>query len=496
MDSAASEEDKEVFCLMRVDKSSGWLRLAENTEVTVGRGADVTYQLLSPTCPLMISRLHCTFKQQEDGQWTVTDRKSLNGVWVNRCRIAPEKSHVIRPGDSVQLGVAVTGSDVEFDYILAQKPLKDVKSFLETDGTKATHVFKKVKRKMSPETEPSTSSKSKLYRSSGTDTSSAQSCPLQSLETKKQRRQQSTTRSEITDDKEEETPGDVDNLQMFSQNIVMLKAQVDSTERQVATLEVRPRQSAPFREEQVRELQGQLETLRAKMMKMKTLEKSFNEAKRQVKEQKTQQQEERLKKQLEDALQEQKKVMDELALSRRGFEEKLLAKNKELEVTKEEKEKARAQREEVVTQVTEVLENELQCIICEELFIEAVILSCSHAFCCFCIHLWRKKKDECPICRRVIESQTRCLALDNCIDRMVDNLSLDMKSRRRDLVSQRKGERTRSSVAEVIVIPDQDSGVTSEVDGPVLVGSSPGSSVLSLDSEPDLDHSLTSTDSE
>lgn len=36
----------------------------------------------------------------------------------------------------------------------------------------------------------------------------------------------------------------------------------------------------------------------------------------------------------------------------------------------EEKEKARAQKEEVVSQVTEVLENELQCIICSELFIE------------------------------------------------------------------------------------------------------------------------------
>ena len=79
-----------------------------------------------------------------------------------------------------------------------------------------------------------------------------------------------------------------------------------------------------------------------------------------------------------------------------------MAKNKELEVTKvklfldlfkhafcivwhgsskasfihlfvflqEEKEKARAQKEEVVTQVTEVLENELQCIVCSELFIE------------------------------------------------------------------------------------------------------------------------------
>lgn len=36
----------------------------------------------------------------------------------------------------------------------------------------------------------------------------------------------------------------------------------------------------------------------------------------------------------------------------------------------EEKEKARAQKDKVVTQVTEVMENELQCIICSELFIE------------------------------------------------------------------------------------------------------------------------------
>ncbi|MEQ2208259.1 hypothetical protein XENOCAPTIV_009694 [Xenoophorus captivus] len=43
--------------------------------VTVGRGVEVTHQLLSSTCPLMISRLHCSFMQREDGQWTVTDKK-------------------------------------------------------------------------------------------------------------------------------------------------------------------------------------------------------------------------------------------------------------------------------------------------------------------------------------------------------------------------------------------------------------------------------------
>uniref|UniRef100_A0A3B4B8K8 E3 ubiquitin-protein ligase CHFR n=1 Tax=Periophthalmus magnuspinnatus TaxID=409849 RepID=A0A3B4B8K8_9GOBI len=423
---ASEEEDTEVFCLMRVGKSSDWLRLFENSEVTIGRGADVTYQLLSPSCPLMISRLHCSFKQREDGQWTVTDRKSLNGVWVNHCRLAAEKAHLIMPGDSIQLGVAVTGNDVEFDYTLVHRPLKDIKSVLakpySDTGTKAAHIFKKPKRKMTEEMEPSTSSKPKLYRCSGTDKSTARSCPLPPTEA--QQHLYCPSR--------------------FSQNILMLREQVDSTERQVASLESQPRQNTHLREEQVRELQNQLEMLRAKMDKMKTLEKSFNKAKRQLEVRqlfKTQQQEEHLKKQLEDALQEQKKVIDELAMSRQGFEEMLLAKNKELELTKEEKEKARAQKEEVVTQVTEVLENELQCIICSELFIEAVILNCAHGFCRHCIQQWRKKKDECPICRQAIQSQTRCLALDNCIDRMVENLSLEMKTRREELVNERKGER-------------------------------------------------------
>lgn len=49
-------------------------------QVTIGRGLDVTYQLLSTSCPLMISRLHCTFKQREDGNWTVTDKKVARGL--------------------------------------------------------------------------------------------------------------------------------------------------------------------------------------------------------------------------------------------------------------------------------------------------------------------------------------------------------------------------------------------------------------------------------
>ncbi|CAI5684036.1 unnamed protein product [Oreochromis niloticus] len=460
--------DSEVFCLMRVGRNSDWLRLFENTEVqlaniTIGRGVDVTYQLLSPTCPLMISRLHCTFKQSEDGHWTVTDKKSLNGVWVNGTRLPSDESRQLRLGDSIQLGVPVIGNKAEFDYVLVQEPLRDIKCFLakklvERVTSKSAHISKKPKRKLTmEEVEPSTS-KPKLYRCSSADKSLAVPCPLFLL---KGQQRLSHTKPEGTgpgrDDRQAERPSDgssatrdLDNLQMYSQNILLLREQVDDTQRHVASLEGEPRQADPLREEQVRELRGQLDTLRAKMHRMETLEKSFSETKRLLEEQKTQQQEELLKKQLEEALQE------------------------------EEKEKARAQKEEVVTQVTEVLENELQCIICSELFIEAVILNCAHSFCCYCINQWRKKKDECPICRQAIQSQTRCLALDNCIDRMVENLSLDMKARRQTLISERKAAES----AEVMVIPDDDSSSDSN-----------SNSNSSSDSNSDSNSSMVSIDS-
>lgn len=472
---------------MRVGRNSDWLRLFENTEVAVGRGVDVTYQLLSPSCPLMISRLHCTFKQRDDGQWTVTDKKSLNGVWVNGNRITADKAHQLRLGDSIQLGVPVNGNKMEFDYILVQRPLEDIKLYLakvQREAAKGVHVPKKPKRKLAvEEVEPSTSNP-KLYRCLSADKAFAKPCPLSPV-----KHQQRLSRSQPEEtgpsrggqelDEGADVPSDLDNLQMYSQNILLLREQVDDTQRQVATLEGEPRQADPFREEQVRELQGQLETLRAKMHRMATLEKSFSETRRQLEEQKTQQQEESLKKQLEEALQEQKKVIDELSLSRKAFEQILSAKNKELEVTKEEKEKARAQKEEVVTQVTEVLENELQCIICSELFIEAVILNCAHSFCSYCIKQWRKKKDECPICRRVIQSQTRCLALDNCIDSMVENLSLDMKARRKALVSERKA----ADPAEVMVIHDDSSSGSSNVDVSMVSADRSLSSVISVDTD-------------
>ncbi|KAG7163731.1 E3 ubiquitin-protein ligase rnf8-A-like 1 [Homarus americanus] len=105
-------------------------------------------------------------------------------------------------------------------------------------------------------------------------------------------------------------------------------------------------------------------------------------------------------------------------------------------------------REEVVESVSGVLENELQCSICNELLITAITLNCSHTFCKYCIDRWKKNKQECPNCRASITSETRSLVVDNFIEKIVPTLSEEMKKKRADIVAERKAEIEVCSLAQ------------------------------------------------
>ncbi|XP_017311898.1 E3 ubiquitin-protein ligase rnf8 isoform X2 [Ictalurus punctatus] len=443
-----SKQNGQIWCLKRIGKDSGWLQLFENTEVTIGRGLNVTHQILSVSCPLMISRNHCMFKQREHGQWTVTDNESLNGVWVNGTRISPRKPHVLQQGDLVRFGVPLDGNPVEFEYVLLHSSLDKIKDFLsKTAGAEVkalTSRPKKSKRKFgTDETEPNIS-KAKLYRVSNTDKSHGLPCPPATLPDQAGPSEPSGRFTQCSDSSQHLT-----SLKRYNENLKALKERMGATQKRAAELEGQEASSLEQRQE-MEALQEQMKLLRGELnsqqelarQRMEILERTVCEEERRLAMERIQQKEDGLKKQLEEALKEHRKVIEELKHEREGFQEVLQAKDKELKVTKEEKERARAQKEEVVSQMTEVLENELQCIICSELFIEAVTLSCAHSFCQHCIADWRRRRDECPICRQPIVSQARSLVLDNCIDRMVENLSTVMRERRTALISQRKGERS------------------------------------------------------
>lgn len=68
-----------------------------------------------------------------------------------------------------------------------------------------------------------------------------------------------------------------------------------------------------------------------------------------------------------------------------------------------------------------MLEEELSCPVCCEIFKDPVVLKCSHSFCRACLQqFWNKKKArrECPVCRRKcsLTEPTVSLALKNVAD--------------------------------------------------------------------------------
>lgn len=72
----------------------------------------------------------------------------------------------------------------------------------------------------------------------------------------------------------------------------------------------------------------------------------------------------------------------------------------------------------VSSQSGSMLEDELSCPICCEIFKDPVVLKCSHSFCRACLQqFWNKKKArrECPVCRRKcsLTEPTVSLALKN-----------------------------------------------------------------------------------
>ncbi|XP_018318639.1 E3 ubiquitin-protein ligase rnf8-B-like isoform X2 [Agrilus planipennis] len=91
------------------------------------------------------------------------------------------------------------------------------------------------------------------------------------------------------------------------------------------------------------------------------------------------------------------------------------------------------------------VQDELQCIICTEMFIKAVTLSCSHTFCKFCIDEWKKKKTACPICRAPICSILPTLVIDSFIEKILENADEETKLQRSKLIADRESQQASGS---------------------------------------------------
>lgn len=142
---------------------------------------------------------------------------------------------------------------------------------------------------------------------------------------------------------------------------------------------------------------------------------------------------------LQSELQQVKKDLDNTGSKRMALEKQLEEASLSMEAASKNELQA---KKDVIENFGELVESELQCSICSELFVAATTLNCNHTFCQLCIANWLEKssvKKDCPICRATITQQSRSLVLDNFIDKMVENLSEDLKNRRKEIVEERRG---------------------------------------------------------
>ncbi|XP_024899471.1 E3 ubiquitin-protein ligase RNF8 isoform X4 [Pteropus alecto] len=406
--------------------------------------------------------------------------QSLNGVWLNRVRLEPLKVYSIHKGDHIQLGVPLENKEnAEYEYEVTEEDWERMSPYLAPKSDQMMEKSKslRTKRKFSldeledPGAEGPSKLKSKINRvscergqpvkSHGKGEVASQHSEyldpkLSSLEPREK-----TTGAHVYSgpakavklhhkkEKASNPFASQSSLELFKVTMSrILKLKTQMQEKQKAVLNVKKQtpkgnsKKIVKMEQELQDLQFQLCAEQAQQQaRVEQLEKTFKEEQQFLQGLEKEQGEEDLKQQLAQALQEHRALMEELNRSKKDFEAIIQAKNKELEQTKEEKEKVQAQKEEVLSHMNDVLENELQCIICSEYFIEAVTLNCAHSFCSFCINEWMKRKIECPICRKDIKSKTHSLVLDNCISKMVDNLSSEVKERRIVLIRERKAKR-------------------------------------------------------
>ncbi|XP_012286356.1 E3 ubiquitin-protein ligase RNF8 [Orussus abietinus] len=105
--------------------------------------------------------------------------------------------------------------------------------------------------------------------------------------------------------------------------------------------------------------------------------------------------------------------------------------------------------EKVFDKVGDIMDEQLTCSICSELFIRAMTLNCTHTFCQYCISSWMKKRKECPVCRCTVTSSTRSLVLDNFIEGMLNNMPSRYKIRRDEVLDERRAKEEQGARSSV-----------------------------------------------
>merc|ERR1719510_2665553 len=93
--------------------------------------------------------------------------------------------------------------------------------------------------------------------------------------------------------------------------------------------------------------------------------------------------------------------------------------------------------EDIIENLQELLERQLQCAICNEVYINTVAVKCGHMFCEACMSTWMETKKSCPLCRTQVTATFSCKAIDSYVSKFVETFaSKDYQNSRKALIDQ------------------------------------------------------------
>ncbi|XP_045167081.2 E3 ubiquitin-protein ligase RNF8-like isoform X2 [Mercenaria mercenaria] len=406
--------------------------------------------------------------------------ESLNGVFINDKKLEPMVLYKLQDGDKVQFGVRTSPEappEFLFQYYAALK-VKHVRKAEDTvDGLKSSGKRRRLDGNEAEEEKPSCSRTGKPTGDSAVTSSQPdlgydvsprkRKRPLAGHDSpyekyrKKMEEQEAQAVEKLAemesklkemqrllqekDSAKEEMEQELKEEKQRRENQVKMLEGLKEKEKQMKEeLEKKQEELAREKEEMQERMKEELEVKEATLLEnLEKQKQALLEEKKKV--------EEKLKKELESEREKDKQLSEELIQQRQRLEK--VIENKEAEQkllesqlndTKKEKDRKEEEvlraKEDVLSNFAELMETELQCSICNELFVRATSLNCSHAFCSLCINQWMKVKKECPQCRAAITTHMHSVVLDSYIEKMVEQFSKEMKTRRQELVVERKKE--------------------------------------------------------
>lgn len=354
----------------------------DRDEVTVGRSLETTVCLPSA----VISRNHATIKKHGH-HWFITDNASLNGIFVNDSKLVPAERRILSDGDRVSFGMK--RGDEDFVYTFRNRAERALKRKDFVKDNKQSVLTKKTK--LSPQIQEIMDKKNALEKK------------LNRMET------WIAERVKVEKSLEEEIVNEqYTNHLMYQRmtdilDIVNYKYEQDDFKKSLLQARVNLHHGE-WRDEK-RQVELMLSTGNIEESKYRTL------------------------------------------VSRKHILDKLIStSNVELELLEDTMSASKpvvspeVVKQELLQDFNNLIETELQCCICSELFVEATTLNCSHTYCLKCIRDWMlktKKNAECPICRTVITTHVKSCVLDSFIDRVIDSFSPEQKERRKQLIKER-----------------------------------------------------------